>query len=100
MIENIKPLTIISNEINISIENNVVSLTAITDNQDKNTANTEFEISEPIPEQKEILVNSRYLLDFLNTVFDDTFTLSINDSNVPFVLESDGLKTVVMPIVL
>ncbi|RUM57413.1 MAG: DNA polymerase III subunit beta, partial [Nautilia sp.] len=46
-----------------------------------------------------INVNSKYILDFLSNIDSSEFILGYNDSSMPFVLESDNFKTIIMPII-
>jgi DNA polymerase-3 subunit beta len=47
-----------------------------------------------------IAINSRYLLDFLNSINGSEFNVGLNESNLPFILSEGNFKTVVMPIVI
>ncbi|MBN2783026.1 MAG: DNA polymerase III subunit beta, partial [Campylobacterales bacterium] len=47
-----------------------------------------------------IAINSRYLLDFLNSINSTDFTIGLNEGNLPFILSDENFKTVVMPIVI
>jgi len=67
-------------------------------NEDNSEAKTEIEA--PIEINSEIVfgVKNRFLLDFLSNIESEIFELDFNSSDTAFVLSSDGLKTVVMPI--
>ena len=46
-----------------------------------------------------ININSKYLIDFLNVVDSDKFTLHLGEENLPFMVSSDeNFKTIIMPI--
>jgi len=45
-------------------------------------------------------VNSRFLLDFINSVDDDNIELCLNDSNIPFTLKNKNYQTIVMPLTI
>ena len=98
MIENIKQIAAISSEIKMSFSDDGIVLESHTN--DNNEARTEFDLLNDIPNDMVICMNSKFILDFLNTIYSDTFELNIVEANMPFVLESDDLKTVVMPIVI
>ena len=42
----------------------------------------------------------KYLLDFLSTSTNENITVGFNESNLPFCLEDDKFKTIIMPIIL
>ena len=46
-----------------------------------------------------ININSKYLIDFLNAIDSDKFTLHLGEENLPFMVSSDeNFKTIIMPI--
>ena len=97
MIGAIKQIKTVSEEIKITIENNKIVFSSIGDT--KNEAVTDINIDFETSESFTMAAQSKYLLDFLNVIFADTFTIGVNEESMPFVLESGDLKTIVMPIV-
>ena len=97
MIESIKQVQIVSDEITINISNNTMTFSAVNNFNDKSSTDMEIEYS---GDDIVFAVNSKILLDFLNVIYNNEFTIQINDANLPFILESGDLKTIVMPIQL
>lgn len=98
MIESIKQIHIISNEVQLKISNNCMTFTATNDFNDKSS--TDIEIDYECDDEFTIAVNSKYILDFLSVIYNNEFTMGISEPNMPFILKSDDLMTIVMPIVL
>jgi len=98
MIESIKQINVVSSEVQINISGNQMVFSSVADKN--NNAVTDIEIDYNCKDNITTVVNSKYILDFLNVIFDNEFTLGISSENMPFLLESGSLKTVVMPIVV
>ncbi|GAX86749.1 DNA polymerase III subunit beta [Lebetimonas natsushimae] len=94
-LSHLKQISIISNEVKISIKNNLIEFESIS--EESMQAKTSFEINSDI-EQFTFAVNSKYIIDFLAVIDTDTFTLGINEPNIPFVLKSENFLTIVMPL--
>ncbi|PNV84316.1 MAG: DNA polymerase III subunit beta [Sulfurimonas sp.] len=98
MIESIKQITTISTDVKITFFNNTITFESLSD--DNIEAKTEINYETGFSSPFIIAINSRYLLDFLNTINSSEFTIGLNESNLPFVLSEANFKTVVMPIVI
>jgi DNA polymerase-3 subunit beta len=94
-LSHLKQISIISNEVKITIKNNSIEFESIS--EESMQAKTSFEIKSEI-ENFTFAVNSRYIIDFLAVIDNDTFTLGLNEPNIPFVLKSDNFLTIVMPL--
>jgi len=93
----IKQIIIISNDIKIDIENNQMFFESISDETFE--AKTDIEIESNIQDFK-FAVNSRFLLDFINSVDEDTIQMCLNNPNIPFTLKSKNFQTIVMPLTI
>ncbi len=98
MVEAIKQITIISNELKLTFLKDRIIFKSL--NGENIEAQTELEIATPFEEKFVMAVNSRYLLDFINHIDDNTFTMGINDADLPFLLRDKNFITIVMPIVI
>ena len=98
MIDSIKQITTISTDVKITFLNEVITFESLSD--DNIEAKTEIGFSTGINEAFSLAINSKYLLDFLNSVNNSEFTIGLNESNLPFILSDENFKTVVMPIVI
>jgi len=98
MIDSIKQITTISTDLKITFLNDVITFESLSD--DNIEAKTEITHTTGFNEAFSIAINSRYLLDFLNSIGNSEFNIGLNESNLPFVLSDLNFKTVVMPIVI
>ena len=98
MVEAIKQISIISNEIKITFKQDKIIFESLND--DNIEAKTEIEYITGLDEDIYLAVNSRYILDFLSNIENSNFTLGYNDSGLPFTLENENFLTIVMPIML
>jgi len=98
MIEAIKQITTISTDVKITFLNDLITFESLSD--DNIEAKTEISFSTGFNEAFTIAINSKYLLDFLNTINSSEFNIGLNESNLPFILSDENFRTVVMPIVI
>ena len=98
MIDSIKQITTISTDVKITFLNEVITFESLSD--DNIEAKTEIGHTTGFSESFSIAINSRYLLDFLNSINNSEFNIGLNEGNLPFVLSDENFKTVVMPIVI
>ena len=98
MIDAIKQITTISNDLKITFNPNAIEFESLSD--DNIEAKTEVEFQTAFESPFMLAVNSRYLLDFIAQTKNSEFTIGLNESNMPFVLEDENFKTIVMPIVI
>ncbi|SFV54688.1 DNA polymerase III beta subunit [hydrothermal vent metagenome] len=98
MLESIKMITTISQEIKITFTKESLLFNSLaTDNIE---AKTELLIPTGLGEDFEINVNSRFLLDFISQIESDLFKISLNEPTLPFVLKNKQFITVIMPIIV
>jgi len=98
MIEHIKLINSISNEIRVTFDQGKVVMESISD--ENSEALTEFEANITVFEKITISINSKHVMDFLTQCEKEEFEFGINDSNVPFMLQSENLRTIIMPIIM
>ncbi|OIP54738.1 MAG: DNA polymerase III subunit beta [Helicobacteraceae bacterium CG2_30_36_10] len=98
MIESIKQITTISTDVKITFLNDLITFESLSD--DNIEAKTEIGFNTGFSTLFTIAINSRYLLDFLNSINNSEFSIGLNEGNLPFILSDDNFKTVVMPIVI
>ncbi|QOP44770.1 DNA polymerase III subunit beta [Sulfurimonas paralvinellae] len=98
MIDAIKQITTISTDVKISFLNDTITFESLSD--DNIEAKTEITFTTNFTEKFSIAINSRYLLDFLNSINTSEFTIGLNEGNLPFILRDENFITVVMPIVI
>jgi DNA polymerase-3 subunit beta len=98
MIESIKQITTISTDLKVTFLNDTITFESLSD--DNIEAKTDITHTTNFTEPFSLAVNSRYLLDFLNSINSTEFTIGLNESNLPFVLSENNFKTIVMPIVI
>lgn len=98
MIDAIKQITTISNDLKITFTQNAIEFESLSD--DNIEAKTEIEFPTGFETPFMLAVNSRYILDFIGQTKNSEFTIGLNEPNMPFVLEDENFKTIVMPIVI
>ena len=97
MMDSIKMITTISQEIKISFLNNSIVFNSLT--ADNVEAKTELLINTRLNEPFELNVNSRYLLDFISQLEENEFQILLNEPTLPFILKDRNFITVIMPII-
>jgi len=98
MIDAIKMITTISQEIKISILNNRIIFNSLaTDNVE---AKTEILLNTGMETEFDLNVNSRYMLDFISQIDENEFEILLNEPTLPFVLKDKKFITVIMPIII
>ncbi len=98
MLESIKMITTISQEIKILFMPDSIIFKSLT--PDNIEAKTEQLCSTGLKEPFELNVNSRYLLDFISQVEGDSFKILLNEPTLPFILKDTKFITVIMPIII
>jgi len=98
MIEAIKQITTISNDVKITFYNETITFESLSD--DNIEAKTEITYTTHFEKPFTLAINSRYLLDFLHSINVQDFSIGLNDENLPFILKDENFITVVMPIVI
>ncbi len=94
----VKQITTISNDMKLTLKSDKILFESLSD--ENNRATTEIAVDTGIDASFTFAVNSRYILDFLGQTDQSRFTLGLNESNLPFLLQDDTFKTIVMPIVI
>jgi len=98
IIESIKQITTVSNNVKICFNPNSIVFEALSD--DNIEAKTEVAFTTNFQEPFTIAVNSKYILDFINNIDSTEFEIGLNQENLPFILKNNNFITVIMPIVL
>jgi len=98
ILDAMKVVNIISPELQLLLENNLITIKSL--NSDTQEATTSIETPISIEEPLSLAVNSKYLFDFISQIDTENFELKINESTLPFVVKSENFLTVIMPILL
>jgi DNA polymerase-3 subunit beta len=98
MIDAIKQITTISNDMKLTFSSDQILFESLSD--DNIEAKTVIAFNTGFATPFILAVNSRYILDFLGQINTTEFTLGLNEPNLPFVLQNENFKTIVMPIVI
>jgi len=98
LLEAMKVISIISPEMKITLEKDLITLESI--NSDTQEAKTTIESSIEIDNSFSFAVNSKYIFDFISQIDNTEFTIELNESNLPFVVKSENFLTVIMPILI
>ena len=97
MINSIKMITTISQEIKIVFTQNSIIFNSLS--SDNIEAKTQLEVSNNIDEDFQLAFNSKYLLDFLSQINSEEFQIKFNEPSLPFLVEDKEFITIIMPIV-
>ena len=98
MVDAIKQITTISNDLKITFSADSIGFESLSD--DNIEAKTELQFQTGFQSPFVLAVNSRYIIDFIGQTKNSEFSIGLNESNMPFVLEDENFKTIVMPIVI
>ena len=94
-LSHLRQINIISNEVKITIKQDEIVFESLKD--EIMEAKTSFKIETNIKEFT-FAVNSKYIIDFLNVINSEKFTLCLNEPNIPFELKENNFITIVMPL--
>ena len=97
MIDAIKMITTISQEIKITLLSDAIIFNSLS--ADNVEAKTELEISTGLNDKFELSFNSKFLLDFISQINKNEFTIEFNEPSLPFIVKDDNFITIIMPIV-
>jgi len=97
MIESIKKVTTVSEEIKLTFSKEEIIFEALT--ADSKEAKDKLEVNTQLETTFSLNVNSRYFLDFIAQVEENEFELLLNEPTLPFVLKDKNFITVIMPII-
>jgi len=98
MLEAIKQISIISQDITINFTPNRVYFSSLMQNSHNLEAQTQLEINLNIDEEIELNFNSKYLIDFLSQIDSNNFIIGINSQKLPFLVKDKDFITIIMPI--
>lgn len=98
IVESIKLINSISSDIKITIQDGQIIFESLS--EENSEAKTECQVNTGISESFTLAVNSRYVLNFLEQIDEESFMMGLNEPNLPFVLKSENFSTIIMPIIL
>jgi len=93
-----KIISIISQEIKLTFENNLITLESM--NNDTQEAKTTVETPITVENSFAMAINSKYLFDFISQIDTSDFNIELNEPSLPFIVRSQNFLTVIMPILL
>ena len=98
-INSLKIMNVVAKKIKVNFSKNKISFEGSGDN---NSAEAKTEIQREIDTKEDFSLNIQveFFMDFLNSIETEEFELKINEPNLAFILSSQELKTIVMPVIL
>lgn len=93
----LKKINVVTEKMKLHFMKNKLIFEGISDNME---AKTELEMQTNIEEEFNINIKIKYLLDFLSSIENEEFKISINEPNLAFIVSSNELQTVIMPMIL
>ena len=97
MLDSIRMITTISQDIKITFLSDAILFNSLS--SDNVEAKTEIELNTGLEDRFDISLNSKYMLDFLTHIENDTFEIGLNEPTLPFLLQDENFLTIIMPIV-
>ena len=98
LLEAMRVVTIISQEVKITFEDNLITIESL--NNDTQEAKTTIETPIKIDNSYSLAVNSKFLLDFISQIDTNDFIMELNEPTLPFLVRSENFLTVIMPILI
>jgi len=98
ILDAMKIISIISQEIKLTFENNLITLESM--NNDTQEAKTTVETPITVENSFAMAINSKYLFDFISQIDTSDFNIELNEPSLPFIVRSQNFLTVIMPILL
>ena len=92
----IKSISLINNIISINFQDNKITFDTVSG--DNTEAHNEIKINLNLESNILIKVNSRFILDVLSNISEEKAIFNIQESNLPFTIESKNYMTIIMPI--
>lgn len=93
----IKKINAVAEKLRIIFKPNKIVFESLS--VDNIEAKTEINVENNFEAEFELIIKNKYLLDFLSSIEDDNFNLKINDSNLPFLVQSKDLSVIIMPMI-
>ncbi|MBK1972553.1 DNA polymerase III subunit beta [Campylobacter sp. TTU-622] len=97
-IDSLKKISVVTEKLKIHFLKNKIIFEGIS--LDNMEAKTELDIELNLEEEFALSVKIKYLLDFLSSIEENEFKISINEPNLAFVVSSGKLEMVIMPMIL
>ena len=96
MIDGIRTISMLSDQMKITFSKESITFESII--EDNSEAKTMIEFQTGLEEDISINVKNRNLIDFLQSIEDEKFEFGFKDKNLPFVVSSKELLTVISPL--
>ncbi len=97
IIESIRRINSLSTNIKITFNENGLFLEAMS-TEELESASTQIDFTLDIKEPITLGMNSKYILDFLSHIDSESFEISLNESNTPFLLKDESYLNIIMPV--
>lgn len=97
-IDSLKKISVVTEKMRLQFNKDKIIFEGIS--LDNMEAKTELEMETGVNEEFSLTIKIKYLLDFLTSIEEEKFILSVNEPNLAFVVSSQGLSMVIMPMIL
>ncbi|EAL6451334.1 DNA polymerase III subunit beta, partial [Campylobacter jejuni] len=97
-IDSLKKISVVTEKMKLHFNKDKIIFEGIS--LDNMEAKTELEIQTGVSEEFNLTIKIKYLLDFLTSIEEEKFTLSVNEPNSAFIVKSQGLSMIIMPMIL
>lgn len=96
--DSLKKISVVAEKMKLHFTPNKIIFEGISD--DNIEAKTELECELNVNENFAINLRIKFFLDFLNSIEAEEFSMLINEPNLSFILQSEDLQTIIMPVIL
>lgn len=97
-IDSLKKISVITEKMKLHFSKDKIIFEGMS--LDNMEAKTELEYQTNTSEEFTITTHIKHWLDFLTSIEEEQFTLSINEANLSFMLSSNGLRMIIMPVII
>ncbi|KAA6225063.1 DNA polymerase III subunit beta [Campylobacter sp. LR196d] len=97
-IDSLKKISVITDKLKLQFTKNKIIFEGISTNNIE--AKTEIEKELDINEEFSLTIKIKFFLDFLYSIEESSFKLSIKEPNLSFIINAENLNVIILPIIL
>lgn len=95
----IRAISMVCEKMKLTLKENAILFESINES-DNSEAKTQIEYETGVKEEISFNFTNKFIVDFLNVLEEDTFTMSYKNSSLSIVFKSSDFTTVVMPVII
>lgn len=98
ILECLKKISVVAEKMKLSFSKDKLIFEGMS--LDNMEAKTELDIELNVSENFTLNIQVKHLIDFLNSIETEDFSFEINEPNLAFIVRSEELQTIVMPVIM